>query len=233
MGTFEQDKKESAVIDVSKIKDLCAYLVSLDYEQKKWISAFSDFCESIERIMYNEITDFIYGITDEEASDMDKRLHVMYGTIKSTIDNMNANENNEWLRFFIRFFDHCMLALSQRELYLRSSSAIENKVNESGKNITGQLIGLVSIFTALSFVVFGGINILSNVLNNIRYLSDMIYAGSIWLWVVGNLFVTFMHFILLMTDKIKGFNVKAYLLAVNIVPFAVIAFVYFTERQLY
>jgi len=117
---------------------------------------------------------------------------------------------------FIKLFDHCNLAIAQRRIYRKTEEDLNQvindakdaltknvktateKVNNIEKNLTGQLVGLISIFTALSFVVFGGMTILDSILDNIRTapISRLICTGILWAICMSLLFMCFMKFIL-------------------------------------
>ena len=89
--------------------------------------------------------------------------------------------------------------------------------------MTGQLIGLVSLFSALAFLVFGGINLLSSLIElaDTRYAADMLSAGCVWLWAMGNIFLLFVHFMLIISGKSKDFKLKWYIVTINAIPAAI------------
>ena len=225
MSTFERDiiNGDGANLNQHEITVLCEDLASDAYEREKWLHDFSDFSESVTRIMYHDVTTFIYGADNDKAYVMRDRLNIVYGALQEKINDTKANTNNEWLGYFIRFYDHCMLAIAQKELYQKSSDVIDKKMEEAGKSITGQLIGLVSLFSALAFLVFGGINLLSSLIElaDTRYAADMLSAGCVWLWAMGNIFLLFVHFMLIISGKSKDFKLKWYIITINAIPAAI------------
>ena len=69
--------------------------------------------------------------------------------------------------------------------------------------MTTQLVSLVAIFTALSFVIFGSINILDNLLNNIKLLPllKLIFIGNLWMLCMINIFSFFAKIIFKFIEK--------------------------------
>ena len=137
--------------------------------------------------------------------------------------NGRVSLSPEKYKLLYKLYDHCNLAIIQRTAYKETKDSIQSYVNESfnekytkeydehikpkmesfEKDITTQLIGLVSIFTALSFVIFGGISVLDNLLQNVRSLPVIktLLIGDLWLICMANLFILFSKFICSMTGK--------------------------------
>ncbi len=131
--------------------------------------------------------------------------------------------STEKYKMIYKLYDHCNLAIIQRTAYKESSASIRASVDESfndkyakeydehikpkidsfEKDITTQLITLVSIFTALSFVIFGGISVLDNLLQNVRALPVIktLLIGDLWFICMANLFILFTKFICIIIKK--------------------------------
>ena len=131
--------------------------------------------------------------------------------------------STEKYKMIYKLYDHCNLAMIQRTAYKETSASIRASVNESfndkytkeyddhikpkidsfEKGITTQLITLVSIFTALSFVIFGGISVLDNLLQNVKTLPVIktLFIGILWLICMANLFILFTKFICIIINK--------------------------------
>lgn len=126
-------------------------------------------------------------------------------------------------KFLLKFKDHCELAGLQRLTYNHTHDSIKNevinlfeeqyakeynlkikpKLESYEQNITAQLIGLISIFTALSFVLFGSISILDNLLINIKTLPvlKVIFIGVLWMLCMVNIFAFFARIIFKLVSK--------------------------------
>ena len=112
-------------------------------------------------------------ITDEVRN----KRSTKYGIKNKKLDNGQYEVSyNKYLMIF-RLYDHCHLAYGQWRAYKTTKTDIEQtikeisesninehkneielKIKDYEKNVTSQLIGLVALFTALSFVIFGGIS---------------------------------------------------------------------------
>lgn len=79
--------------------------------------------------------------------------------------------------------------------------------NQLSKEMNGQLISLVSIFTALSFILFGGISSLDNIFAGAKDIpvTKLMIVGTIWCFCIMNLVFVFMFFI----AKMTGLNIKS------------------------
>ncbi len=113
----------------------------------------------------------------------------------------------------VKLNDHINLAMRQREQYNRSAELqaekaklyLEKDMADLSKDLTSQLVGLISLFTALSFVVFGGISSLENIIEIVTKqtvpLLRTAFVGVIWMFAMGNLLFAFMYFILCVIGK--------------------------------
>ena len=65
------------------------------------------------------------------------------------------------------------------------------------KEMNTQLISLIAIFTALSFIVFGGISSLDNIFDGVKDIpvTKLMIVGSIWCFCIMNLVFVFMFFV--------------------------------------
>lgn len=84
---------------------------------------------------------------------------------------------------------------------------INKDLNDFMSNMNIQLISMIGIFTALAFLVFGGINSLDNIFQGAKEIPilQVMIIGSIWGLCIGNLIFVFMFFI----SKMTGRNIKS------------------------
>lgn len=230
-------------------------ILKKDFDMDGWIKDFSAFSEKHERILYSILSGMILNEQDETRI---ANLELNLDKITSKI--ALANEANDGLvivsedayKLYYKFFDHCSLAIAQSRIYKQTDeiskrrteklveqemqNAIDKKVLEYKKDTTTQLVGLVSIFTALSFVIFGGINVLGNLLENIRLamVTRMVCAGLLWTICMSMLFYIFVRFILkimkpdqepvLSRDFMKSFWWMMGILSLLLIVFVVLSF---------
>lgn len=176
-------------------------------EIDEWAKKLFKFQEAYAKILYAELSAYIL---DEKKDNTIKTIRENIKNISVYMDKSYKDLGIEKYLFWLKYKDHCELAILQRKHYHISIEEIEEKSKTAAldsvkketdriqKDLTSQLIGLISIFTALSFVVFGGINILGSILENIRIatVSRMICVGLLWTISMSLLFYIFVRFIL-------------------------------------
>ena len=188
------------------------------FDINEWIKDFSQFAKEHKKLLYSKISSRIIACEDNSV------IENLTNNISSVIEAIKPKENGETAEesiilvdkncytLFLKFHDHCNLAMTQRDVYLRTEADFkkiaestknevseslkkatdeinnltqesEVKINSLEKNITGQLISLVSIFTALSFVIFGGISVLGSLLENIKTLPllNILFVADLWM----------------------------------------------------
>lgn len=142
----------------------------------------------------------------------------MNKNIQTLAEKTGLTLSDEERKLLHKLFDHCNLAVVQRNVYNQTKKEIQNITEESfsekfksyEKEITAQLISLISIFTALSFVVFGGISILDSLLENTKQLPvvKLFIVGNVWFLCMYNIFALFLKFICKMVNKEIKLNIK-------------------------
>lgn len=223
-----------------ELEEIYAKLLNKKFDQKKWIDCFSTFSTNHERILYSILTGMILKETKEShITNLELNLDIINSKItksdESSLDFIKVTDNT--YKLYYRFFDHCSLAIAQRRIYNLSDDmskertekivhqqmqkAIDKRVLEYEKNITGQLIGLISIFTALSFVIFGGINVLESLVDNISNttVGKLLFLANIWFICMFNVLFVFVKFIAALTRK-KIEHLWVYFTVVNILLIA-------------
>ncbi len=133
---------------------------------------------------------------------------------KQRVESIQGNENEEKYYYdtekaILKIWDHVNLAQQQyrtlkqsedeyKEKFNRSIKPIQKKLNSSVtevtdkiKDIYSQLLTIVSIFTALAFLLFGGITSLGNIFNNTQLpVLKLIILACIWgLGILNTIFV--------------------------------------------
>lgn len=221
-----------------------------DFDIKDWMKEFSDFSKKYKKLLYSKISSKIISCENNIAiENLTNNIGAVIEAIKPKEQSKNTEGSfilvdKDCYTLFLKFYDHCNLAMTQRAVYLKTENefkeiasetkddvkksleeatteinkhvkASEQKINEAEKNITTQLITLVSIFTALSFVIFGGISVLDNLLQNVRALPVIktLLIGDLWFICMANLFIIFTKLICVMTDR--NFKIKWYIIILN------------------
>ena len=152
---------------------------------------------------YSEINEFNPDNAKQQNNDQSRPANI--GSSSPVIDP------RKMYYIVIKIQDHVNLAHRQ---YLLSSEGdqtikklVEERLKESSvevtRKLTTDLIALVAIFTALSFVIFGGISSLEGIFSTFVSLKHAVLPTLIitaaWSFCICNLLFGFMYFVLRMT----------------------------------
>ena len=197
---------------------------STDFDGQAWIKRLNDHGENESfRLSYFCITQYVF---ENDVEDSNSGFLTNLGTCVDVARKI-YNQNPEKLRVYkmaIKFEDHVNLAIQQKHLVKKTQKAmvrevdtvITPRINEITKEMTSQLVGMVALFTALSFIVFGAISSLEGIMdalgrateNTDSILPPMIVAIA-WSFCVMNLLYCFMYFIIRVTNLNKPVDEKA------------------------
>lgn len=130
--------------------------------------------------------------------------------------NGGEKENKEELQRMIdKLWDHSNLAQRQKEIIGKKESDIKRHMElvvtpqmmEFREKTSKELISLIAIFTALSFIVFGGISSLDNIFDGVVSVPiiQLVIVGCIWGLCMLNLVFVFMFLI----SKLTGLPMKS------------------------
>lgn len=174
------------------------------FECDEWITLFKSFTQPPHnRFLYSSISATIISESDDTTASS------ILTNIKKVTDN--TQKTDSYHEQLCKFFDHCNLANVQREAYKQTKNDIKNitiseikSINEeTSKNITAQLVSLVAIFTAIAFVLFGGITSLTAILQYMenKSLAMLCSIGIVWAFIICNAVYILMKFVFVLTDR--------------------------------
>ena len=189
------------------------------------LNILKKYIEEHDRLLYTVLSDAIYEsfIKNEKKEDLilgniDYLLDLCNNDIKesSTSTSKSELENKKYVRkVALKIKDHTNLAIRQYRTLKQTDDEYKIKFNEQigsfkeklTQDITSQLITLVGIFTAIAFVVFGGISSLGSIFSDINKKSiiKLIISSSIWGIAMFNLIFGF----LLGISKMTGLNISS------------------------
>lgn len=226
-----QQKKEQS--------DLINLIIADNFDFDIWIEKFCSYANKFKRFLYSDLSSSIIREFDED------KIILLLSNLSAVTEKITLGDSleetgvlsSEDYRLVYKLYDHCNLANVQRIAYKETQNSIQANVDSSfdekykkeydekikpkidsfEKDISTQLITLVSIFTALSFVMFGGISVLDNLLQNVKVLPVMkvLFIGDLWLICMTNLFIVFVRLICLITKR--EFKWILYTIILNIV----------------
>lgn len=164
-----------------------------------------------ERLLYTHITNYIFTLDEKQFGILQTNIDSVVSCIFS--GNCGKQENLEECeklkRTVLKIWDHTNLARRQYLVFCDKDEEYTNIVSEKmelaeikiSKEMNIQLISLVAIFTALSFLVFGGISSLDNIFAGVKDVPvlKLVIIGCIWSFCITNLIFAFMFFVAKMT----------------------------------
>lgn len=191
----------------------------------EWLDTFEKFIENPEnRIIYSEISKLIYELarTDEDSpiDTLQGNMYLILSNAEKRLQESDTEEKSKknlvLYKSVVKLDDHITLAVRQREELERAAQKqaeiakvlLQEDITKTTRDLTSQLVGLVSLFTAISFVVFGGISALDSILktyakimNNAYSVLPTIVVGIVWMFCSMNLLFAFMYFAFRMAGK--------------------------------
>lgn len=190
---------------------LCEKLLveSQKFDEEAFFLKIHKYVKNNERLLYTNITNFIFSKNEEDVgtyqTNLDKVINYMYSK-EFEETHSNNQKLNRTKRIILKMWDHSNLAKRQYTQFHQTDEdytrivklKLADAENHILKNVNSQLISLIAIFTAMAFVVFGGINTLDNIFQHIRDGVPIIKAmilGLIWGICILNCLFAFFYFI--------------------------------------
>lgn len=206
-----------------EIDKLCAELSvkSTDFSPSDFFLKLYNYIRIHERFLYVNITNYICILDDNQfatvQTNIDTVAHYIYSqefqNNSTQFDSEESYEKSQ--RAVLKLWDHVNLARRQFQLFLDKDENYRKIAEEKAKEVipeltkdmNSQLIALVSIFTALSFLLFGGISSLDNILDGAKDIPilKLLITGNIWCLCIMNLIFVFMFFI----SKLTKLEIKS------------------------
>lgn len=234
MLNWDKGKNEKAISSADYIQNMekemdiiCGKLSeeTKNFKAKDFFDKIHEYIEKNDRLIYTHITNYIFTLSDEEfgvlQTNIDTVVNYMYskqyeqdfsGALKSR-DEKRKLERTQ--RTVLKMWDHVNLARRQYIMFHHKDTDYEKIVDEKmeivgakiSKEMNVQLISLVAIFTALSFLVFGGISSLDNIFDGAKDIPilKLIVVGSVWGFCIMNMLFVFIYFI----SKIAKLNLSS------------------------
>ena len=206
------------------------------FDAEKAFKELMKYIKTYERILYSTVSHIVYDLTDEDAEGRPSSNPDRFGTLLSNIEKLveyadkdtnisshvNAARTKDDKTIVLdtkkavwKIWDHVNLAHRQYGELRQSDSEydakFEKRIERFQSKITGemnaQLLSMVGIFTALAFILFGGISSLQNVLSGLKesHLLRLLIIGCVW--GLGMMNVTFVF--LFCIGKMTKLNFKS------------------------
>lgn len=224
MLNWDKGKDEKAISsanyiqDMGKEMDMICEMLSEEtkyFNAKKFFDKIHEYIVKNDRLIYTNITNYIFVLSDEEfgvlQTNIDSVVNYMYGDqynqdYSKLLEDRNEKRSLERTqRTVLKMWDHVNLARRQYVMFHHKDEdygkIVDEKMEIAGakisKEMNVQLISLVAIFTALSFLVFGGISSLDNIFAGAKDIPilKLVVVGSIWGFCIMNMLFVFIFFI--------------------------------------
>lgn len=210
-------------------QSLCEDLTLSNFDADAWLRKITEFAEAPEnRLIYSAISNVIFSLDNHQR---------ITRNIK-TAANVVLNPDGDWpghvKKMVVKIYDHINLAIRQKALFQQNEKDVKDQIEtilspklsqkseELTKEMTAQLVALVAIFTALSFILFGGISSLDSIfaslkatIKNKNSILPTLIVALAWAFCLMNLLFGFMYFIFRIAKieppgNIKGNMVQRY-----------------------
>lgn len=191
----------------------------------KVLDKLFNYLTDYDRILYSTISNIIFDI--QKSKDADQ----IFGNLLSNLESIHnistgyiknkqrlQKKDDEDLpkleKIILKIWDHINLAQQQyKELHLSDQEyqeKFENRMliekEKLYRDINSHMVTMIGIFTALSFVIFGGINSIETAFSGIEDtpITKLMVIGSMWGFGLLNLVYVFLYCI----AKLTGLNFK-------------------------
>lgn len=201
--------------DISAICDAIAGTTQMFNAQDACVMV-QNYAEEYGRWFYSDITNYLFAIDENDQTTFFSNLEEMLKFSHTGYSSGDEKENKEELQRMIdKLWDHSNLAQRQKEIIGKKESDIKRHMElvvtpqmmEFREKTSKELISLIAIFTALSFIVFGGISSLDNIFDGVVSVPiiQLVIVGCIWGLCMLNLVFVFMFLI----SKLTGLPMKS------------------------
>lgn len=193
-----------------------------EFEDKDFYSKLYQFIDDNKRLLYTVITDYVFQQAESgNIESVTNNIEMVrdYAQNVNAEDGMGGMYKKDVLRktniVSLKLWDHINLATRQYGQFHKDDAEyleiVEGKLEpvkaEITKDMTQQLISIVAIFTAMSFLAFGGVSALDNILDGATNmpLLKLTAVGLIWCFCMFNMLFVFVYFV----SKIIGIDIGA------------------------
>lgn len=231
------------------MENLCHELssTSINFDSNHFIEEVRKYINNFDRILYLSITGYIFQMDDGNRSTFltnisNVREYVFGDEYKEKCLKDDMDDYDKIKLIILKMWDHSNLAFLQYSSFKENKeyfndfvqaklSDTENKVVQS---MNTQVISVVAIFTALAFIVFGGISSLSSIITTLANSNEVeliIAVACIWGIALVDLIYMFIYLILKITKpELNDKYIRHWIIGINIVLFILLTvsmFIYY------
>lgn len=206
-----------------------------NFDAENAFKSLMKYIRTYKRFLYSTVSHSVYDLANEDNSGKHASNHDRFGTLLSNIEKLveyvdndtnisnHVNAVREGEREAVydtqkavwKIWDHVNLAHRQYDELRQSDSEYDEKFQNRIEKVQGkisgemnaQLLSMVGIFTALAFILFGGVSSLENILSGIQeaHLLKLLIVGCFWALGMMNVVFVFLFCI----GKMTKLNIKS------------------------
>ncbi|SBV94492.1 conserved membrane hypothetical protein [uncultured Eubacteriales bacterium] len=194
--------------DIIKICELLAASTE-SFDPAKTYKTIKTYMDEYGRWMYSDISAFLFSRDLESigifTTNIGRLQDYSRNTSGNKLDTVPANEETDMMTKIDKLCDHANLAQSQAMNFTEKEDDFKSRFETNiipfkaqfAHDMNMQFISLIAIFTALSFIVFGGISSLDNIFIGAGSIpiTELMITGCIWGLCTMNLVFVFMLFV--------------------------------------
>lgn len=167
------------------------------------------------RLLYSVISNKIYELEEWQINDLESACDMLIEYSYKFEDDDNIVN-----KIILKLADHINLALAQ-EKYIQkyNDTEVQSRIDavdeymvkadhleEKIENINTQIISVLGIFTAISFILFGGISSAASILEKLKNpsIGQLLIFGGIW----GLILYNVVYFLIYYISKLTNISIK-------------------------
>lgn len=185
-----------------------------NFDPSESYSKIVEYIKTYDRWLYSDISGYLFACDENTSatfsSNLDSLQVYAYGLVTS-----GKSKDKRMVIAIDKLWDHSNLAQKQNSSLHDNDEIFKARFDKNlipfearfSHEMTSQFISLIAIFTALSFILFGGISSLDNIFSNATGIPilELMIVGCIWSLCISNLIFVFMFFI----SKLTHISIKA------------------------
>ncbi|MBQ7133808.1 MAG: hypothetical protein IJO20_04865 [Ruminococcus sp.] len=189
------------------------------FDKEEYIGRLEGFLKKYKRIQYSSLSSLVYNSGEETRVTINMNLESLVNfTQTADLKKINLKDKTDdsialYKNIIIKLWDHFQLAYTQMqeinrddfyEKFFPERDEIYDSIKEEGRKLNKELISMVAIFTAMSFLIFGGLSSLSDILDSAIKELPIINISVVclaWSLCVYNVMYLFMYLVGKLIDK--------------------------------
>lgn len=221
IGNNECEKTDQKINYYERCKNnteaLIKKLIDKDLTDDEVLKEIYDFIKQNfiqDRLIYSVISNQVYNLQEWQLNDLEN------ASLRLLEYSNNFTDDQQTFKIITKLADHIDLALAQERYFIDyNKNDLNEKVNkvdsfmqdvdrlnDNFNNLNTQIISVLGIFTAIAFILFGGISSAASILEKIDKISIglILVFGGVW----GLIEYNTVYFLIYYISKLTKINIK-------------------------